>query len=166
MLLGLALSIAEETGIEAGRLQLLLLELREAVALTALDNHAFSFPEGQPFWSQFNSDDRRAVVEGLAAHGYRFDGRGGWADGHAPNQHDLAMALSYAGFDPRSLRRPAGQVAIDGLWQGTVVSVEDYLAACAPDLTLEQLTDCLGPRAAKLGDLWDNWGRLRPLLRS
>jgi hypothetical protein len=165
-LLGLALRMAEETGIEAGRLQLLLLELREAIALAALKDHAFVFPDKHPFWGQFDPDGRRAVVDGLAALGYRFDGRGGWADGHAPNPRDLAMALSHAGFDSRTLRRPAGQAAIDALWQGVSVTIEDYLLARAPDLSLDQMTDCLGPLAAKLGELWDNWGRLRPMLRA
>ncbi|HEY5474914.1 MAG TPA: hypothetical protein VIK32_17225, partial [Candidatus Limnocylindrales bacterium] len=65
---------------------------------------------------------------------------------------------------PRSLRRPGGQEAVDSLWQGTQVIVEEYLARRAPDLELRQVVACLGPRAAALAELWDMWGRLRPLL--
>ena len=43
-LLGLALRLAEETGFEAGRLQLLLLELREQITSLALEDQALLFP--------------------------------------------------------------------------------------------------------------------------
>ena len=163
-LLGLTLRLAEETGVEAGRLQLLLLELRQAIAGRALDDGALEFPDAHPLWSQFSADADRQLVASLARLGYGFDGRDGWRDGRAPGPRELAMALEYAGYDPRSLRRPAGQAAIDGLWQGTQVRVEDWLAAAAPDLALGRLIDILGPRASRLGELWDMWGRLRPLL--
>jgi hypothetical protein len=117
-----------------------------------------------PFWAQFDNVGARRVAEGLASMGYRFDGRQGWVDSHAPGLRDLAQALSYSGYDPRSLRRPAGQQAIDELWQGTSVSVEEWLLREAPALELQAVIACLGPRAARLGELWDVWGRLRPLL--
>ena len=44
--------------------------------------------------------------------------------------------------------------------------VEDYLASKAPDLALGTLIELLGPGGARLGELWDMWGRLRPLLLS
>ncbi len=163
-LLGLALRLSEDTGIEAGRLQLLLLELREAIAARALEQHSMRFPDGHPFWGQFEGDGASRVVTSLAALGYRFDGRDGWDDDRAPTARDLALALSHSDFDPRSFRRPAGQAAIDGLWQGTVVLTEAHLRSCAPNLTVEQVNLCLGPRAARLGELWDNWGRIRPVL--
>jgi len=163
-LLGLTLRLAEETGVEAGRLQLLLLELRDAIAGRALEEHALAFPAEHPFWGQFSPDAGRQVAASLAKMGYSFDGRGGWHDGRAPGNRELALALSYCGHDPRSLRRPAGQAAIDGLWQGTSVLVEQYLAGRAPDLALGRLIDMLGPRGERLGELWDMWGRLRPLL--
>jgi len=163
-LLTLALGMAEETGVEAGRLQLLLLELREQLAARALEVHVLRFPEGHPFWSQFPGGGARQVVQGLASMGYRFDGHSGWLDGHAPTIRELAIALSHVGYDPRGLRRPASQEAIDQLWQGTSVAVEEYLARQAPDLDLEHVIACLGPRAAGLSELWDMWGRLRTLL--
>ncbi len=163
-LLGLTLRLAEETGAEAGRLQLLLLELRQAIAARALEDGALAFPQNHPFWSQFSVDDDRRLVASLTHLGYGFDGHDGWRNGRAPGPRELAMALEHAGHDPRSLRRPAGQAAIDGLWQGTRVLVEEWLSAAAPDLALGRLIDILGPRGSRLNELWDMWGRLRPLL--
>jgi hypothetical protein len=163
-LLGLTLRLAEETGVEAGRLQLLLLELRQAIAARALEDNALAFPSGHPFWSQFSAEGGRQFVLSLARLGYTFDGHDGWREGRAPGVRELAMALEYAGNDPRALRRPAGQAAIDALWQGTTVLVESWLSAAAPDLSLGRLIDVLGPRASRLGELWDMWGRLRPQL--
>jgi hypothetical protein len=163
-LLGLTLRLAEETGVEAGRLQLLLLELRQAIATRALEDNALAFPAGHPFWSQFSADGCRQLALSLARLGYSFDGRDGWRDGRVPGVRELALALEHAGNDPRALRRPAGQAAIDELWKGTRVLVEPWLAAAVPDLALGRLIDVLGPRASRLGELWDMWGRLRPLL--
>jgi hypothetical protein len=56
------------------------------------------------------------------------------------------------------------QPSIETLWKGTTVRVEDYLAAHAPDLDLQEMITCLGPNSSRLSDLWDMWGRLRPLL--
>ena len=41
---------------------------------------------------------------------------------------------------------------------------QEFLASRAPDLAVGKLIDLLGPRAERLGELWDMWGRLRPLL--
>ena len=163
-LLGIALRLAEETGVEAGRLQLLLLELREAIAARALENQALRFPDHHPFWSQFTLPDGRLVATNLSSMGYRFDGRAGWVDGHSPKTRELSVAVSSVGLDPRTMHRPDGQEAIDALWQGTTVEVEEFLAARAPDLELQDVMTCLGPHAARLAELWDMWGRLRPLL--
>jgi hypothetical protein len=163
-LLTLSLRLAEETGFEAGRLQLLLLELREQISSRALEELAVSFPDGHPFWSQFSPDGARAVAASLASLGFRFDGRDSWIENHSPQVRDLALALSYCGHDPRSLRRPAGQAALDGLWRGAVVRSEEYLLAHAPTLTLNEIVSVLGPRSGRLAELWDIWGRLRPLL--
>ncbi len=163
--LGIALQLEEDTGMEAGRLQLLLVEMREIAVARAIEQHALAFPDGHPFWAQMGSgDEARSVVAALAAMGYRFDGDRGWQDNRVPTPRDLAMAVAHAGFDPRSVRRAPVQQQIDELWRGTRVLVEEYLLACAPDLELAQMTAALGPRASRLGELWDFWGRLRPLL--
>lgn len=163
-MVGLSQRLAEETGVDAGRLQLLLLELREQIASRALEEGMLGFPQGHPFWSQFSLDGARCVVTSLASLGFRFDGRDAWLDGHSPQTRDLALALSYCGFDPRSLRRPAGQAALDGLWQGSTLRAEEFLLSQAPELALPQLQNLLGPRAGRLSELWDIWSRLRPLL--
>ncbi|HEV3484272.1 MAG TPA: hypothetical protein VG106_02620, partial [Vicinamibacterales bacterium] len=155
---------ADETGTEAGRLLLLLLELREAIAARALDHYALGFPGDHPFWSQFTSEGARNVVASLASLGFRFDGGGGWLDGRIPTVRDLAVALSYCGHDPRSMRRPAGQAAVDALWEGTQLRSEEYLLALAPTLALDEVVGLLGPSANRLAELWDVWGRVRPLL--
>lgn len=146
-LLGLALRASEETGVEAGRLQLLLIELREQIRTRALEDSALDLPSDHPFWSQFPPSAVGEIVRSLASIGYRFDGIDGWADNHAPQVRDLAVALSYGGYDPRGLRRPAGQAAIDALWQGTTVRTEEYLVSHAPDLTLDQVVELLGPNS-------------------
>jgi hypothetical protein len=134
------------------------------IAARALEDNALAFPAGHPFWSQFSAEGGRQLALSLARLGYAFDGRDGWRASRAPGPRELALALEYAGNDPRSLRRPAGQAAIDELWKGTTVMVEPWLSALVPDLALDRLIDVLGPRASRLGELWDMWGRLRPLL--
>ncbi len=162
--LHLAMQLAERTGLEAGRLQLLLLELREAIEASALADHALRFPAQHPFWSQFNRAGAARIISSLASLGFRFDGDANWVDERAPSIRDLAMALSYSGFDPRSLRRPAGQAAIDALWQGAAVVPAEWLLEQAPDLELAAVSDSLGQRGARLGELWAIWNQLRPLL--
>jgi hypothetical protein len=162
--LRLALQLAGETGLEPGRLQLLLLELREAVLAGALANGALQFPPQHPFWSQFGQAAATRVVATLASLGFRFDGVSGWEDGRVPQIRDLALALSYAGLDPRSLRRPAGQAAIDTLWQGTALVPADWLLERAPGLDLDGVKTALGERAARLTEVWAIWEQVRPLL--
>ena len=159
-----ASQLAEATGLEAGRLQVLLVELRELAVARAIEESALAFPDDHPFWSQLYPDDSQRVVHALASMGYRFDGHRGWLDGRVPTTRDLAMALSHAGHDPRSIRRLPGPKEIEVLWHGTRLLVEEFLLARAPALDLGELTVALGPRAASLGELWDSWGALRPLL--
>lgn len=165
-LISLARQLADESGVDSGRLQLLLLELREAIAEIALHDLALGTPPGHPFWGQFHDGGGERVIATLAAMGYRFDGGSGWVDGHAPTIRELVVSVSHAGLDPRTMRRPATQEAVNELWHGTTVLVEDYVAERAPELDLEQVVACLGPRARRLAELWDLWGRVRPLLLS
>ncbi len=160
----LSLRLADETGVDAGRLQLLLLELREQIASSALEENFLQFPDSHPFWSQLPRRDGRQVAASLSSMGFRFDGSGAWLDDHSPTIRELALAISHVGIDPRSMRRPPDLAAVGQLWLGTTVSVEEYVATKAPDLELEQVINCLGARAGRLSELWDLWGRLRPLL--
>lgn len=163
-LASIARRLGDETGAEPGRLQLLLLEFREQIAARALSDQELSFPPDHPFWSQFNSGDARLVAVNLAAMGYDFDGRSGWQDGVSPRLRELSVAVSNVGLDPRGHMRLITQESIETLWQGTSVRVEDFLAEHAPDLDLHEMITCLGPNSSRLSELWDMWGRLRPLL--
>jgi len=156
--------LADETGAEPGRLQLLLIELRDQIADRALREHDLSFPHDHPFWSQFSATDARLVAVNLAAMGYDFDGKSAWQDGVAPRVRELSVAVSNVGLDPRGHMRPVTPESIETLWHGTAVRAEDYLAAHAPDLDLQEMITSLGPNSNRLSELWDIWGRLRPLL--
>jgi hypothetical protein len=158
--------LAEEAGLESSRLQLLLLELREGIVARAFEAAAFDFPEGHPFWSQFPRHEARAVAASLALLGRGFDGQSGWRDGRAADPREMAVALSMAGRDPRTVRYRPMRAELDSLWEGTSIAAVSHLTEQAPDLGLEQVVTLLGDRAEALADLWDNWGRMRRLLLS
>jgi hypothetical protein len=44
------------------------------------------------------------------------------------------------------------------------VAADEHLAGAAGDLTLGELVSMLGRRADGLAEVWNEWGRLRPLL--
>jgi len=50
------------------------------------------------------------------------------------------------------------------LFRDVRVAAAEYLAGAAGDLTLGELVTMLGPRADALTDVWNAWGRVRPLL--
>jgi hypothetical protein len=50
------------------------------------------------------------------------------------------------------------------LFRNVRVAAAEYLAVSAGDLTLGELVTMLGPRADSLTDVWNAWGRIRPLL--
>ncbi len=157
--------LADETELDAGRLQLLLIELCEQIAISALDASAIDFPDDHPFWSHFEPDEARQVALTLARLGYRFDGRGGWLDERVPQPRQLALALAHAGFDSR-FRRPLSQAELAELWRGARLEAVSHLAHAAPDLSLEQVQGLLGARAATLDELWDTWPHVRRALLS
>lgn len=158
--------LAEEVGLDAGRLQLLLLELREAIYEGALAAAALEFPSTSRFWTQFSRTDARALAAALGSLGRGFDGRHGWREGRPAESRELAMAISMAGRDARTLRvRPTG-TDLDILWQGVTIDAIGFLRERSPDLALETLEPLTGARAEQLTELWNNWGRLRRLLLS
>jgi hypothetical protein len=158
--------LAEESGLEPSRVELLLLELREGIVARAHEEAVLRFPGNHPFWSQFSRAEARAVAASLAMLGRGFDGQGGWQDDRVAEPRELAVALSLAGRDPRTLKHRPTRPELEALWQGVSVAAIEHVHESAPDLGLESITALLGPRAEGLADLWDNWGRLRRLLLS
>jgi hypothetical protein len=149
---------------ERRRWQLGLSDLVDALLARAIEAAALEFPPGHPFWGPFTRIQNRDIVAALASLGYRFDGLGGFADGRVPGQRDLSLAVGYAGLDPMRIRRWPTEAEMPDLLRDVAVAADEYIAGAAGGLTLGELVDLLGRRADALADLWNNWGRLRPLL--
>jgi hypothetical protein len=159
-----ASEVAEMVGSTPSRSQLLLQELVDAIVAAATDEGSYAMDRRHPFWAQFSSDEARTVARALRDLGFRFDRRDGWYGGRVPTGSDLALALAYAGFDVRGLRRlPTGQ-ELQELPSSVAIDALAFLAANAPTLELEPLTRLLGRHAERLGDLFDEWPRVMPLL--
>jgi len=161
-----ATELANITGQPVSHYLLLLQEFADAVREVASERLFLAFEDAHPLWSQFDKDERQSIVRALFDLGFRYDAEEGWYGGRAPGTADMAMALAYAGHDPRTIRRQPTAEELRNLPQSMVVSPVECLAALAPNLTLAQMFDLLGPRADALGALWDDWGRLRQLLLS
>jgi hypothetical protein len=161
-----ASEVSHVTGQPASHYILLLHELMEALAKVAVERNCLAFDEHHPFWSQFDSSERLAIVASLADLGFRLDPGEGWDYGRMPTVNDLVMALAYAGRDPRMLRVMPTPDDMRGLPASVHVVTLDLLARHAADLTLAQVLEVLGPRAEGFGVLWDDWGRIRPVLLS
>jgi hypothetical protein len=144
--------------------QLGITNLVDAILATAIEGAALEFPEDDPFWGPFTVSQSRDIVSALSSLGYRFDGLGGWVDGRVPSQRDLALALGYAGLDPMRMRHWPNEAEMAGLFGNVRVAAAEYLAVSAGDLTLGELVTMLGPRADALTEVWNAWGRIRPLL--
>ena len=138
--------------------------LVDAILSTAIEASALEFPEDHSFWGPFTLAQSRDIVAGLSSLGYRFDGMGGWLDARVPSQRDLSLALGYAGMDPMRVRRWPNETEMAELFGDVRVAAAEYLALSAGDLTLGELVTMLGPRADALADVWNAWGRIRPLL--
>jgi hypothetical protein len=158
-----ATRLADETALDGGRLQLLLIELCEQIASCALDAGAIGFPADHPFWAQFEPTEAQRLAVTLAQLGYRYDGHAGWLDGRVPAQRHLALALAHAGLDSHT-RRPLSQAEIDDLWHGAGLESIHHLAHVAPDLTLDQVQAMLAARGRLLDELWDVWPNVRRVL--
>jgi hypothetical protein len=146
------------------RWQLVLTGLVEAIVADAIEAAALEFPDDHPFWGLFTRDQDREIVQALTSLGYRFDGLGGWTDDRFPSQRDLSLALGYAGQDPMRIRQWPNEAATTELYRDVTVAADEYLAGIAGDLTLGEMVTMLGRRADGLAEIWNNWGRIRPLL--
>jgi hypothetical protein len=149
---------------EQRRWQLLISDLVDAIVARAIDASALSFPENHVFWGPYTQLQCREISAAMAALGYRFDGLGGFADGRVPSQRDLSLAVGYAGEDPMRVRRWPTEEQMPALFRDVRVDAGRHLAEMAGGLTMGEMVDLLGRRAEPLADLWNAWGRVRPLL--
>jgi hypothetical protein len=136
----------------------------DAVRARAIDAAALTFPGDDPFWGPYTQLQCREISAALAALGYRFDGLGGFADGRVPGQRELSLAIGYAGLDPMRIRIWPNEAELPGLYADVHVDAGRFLAEAAGELTLGDMIDLLGRRAEELSELWNAWGRVRPLL--
>jgi len=146
------------------RWQLQLTSLVDAIIADAIEASALEFPEEHAFWGGFSRGQSRDIVRALSSLGYRFDGLGGWTDDRYPSQRDLSLALGYAGLDPMRIRTWPSADETESLFRDVTVSADEYLAGMAGDLTLAEMVTMLGRRADGLAEVWNTWGRIRPLL--
>ncbi len=139
-------------------------DLADAIVDRAMEESRFVFAREDPFWGSFSQDECRDIAMTLAALGYHPDRTGAFVDGHIPTRRDLSLAVGYAGQDPWRIRIWPSEVGLAGLFAGTATNVEAFLIEGAGGLTLGEMVALLGRRAEQLTDLWDEWGRIRPLL--
>jgi hypothetical protein len=149
---------------ERRRWQSSISDLVDAILADAVEAAVLTFPEDHPFWGPFTLGQDRDIALALASLGYRFDGIGGWVDGRVPSQRDLSLALGYAGLDPMRIRHWPTEAEMTRLFADVAVAADEHLAGAAGDLTLGELVSMLGRRADGLADVWNAWGRIRPLL--
>lgn len=156
--------LAGDDPVERRRWQLQVTELVDAVLARAIDASCLEFPTEHRFWGGFTREQSREIVTALASLGYHFDGLGGFSDARVPSQRDLSLAVGFAGLDPMRIRHWPNETEMPELLRDVQVAGDEYLAANAGGLTLGEMVAMLGRRADGLTDLWNAWGRIRPLL--
>lgn len=141
-----------------------LIELVDAIVAVSIEAGSLEFPADHPFWGSFTLVQDREIAQALGSLGHRFDGLGGFIDERIPTQRVLSMAMGYAGLDPMRIRQWPTEAEMAALFSDLTVAADEHLAATAGDLSLSDLIALLGRRADGLADLWNDWGRIRPLL--
>jgi hypothetical protein len=149
---------------EQRRYQIWLSELVDAIFAASIETATLDFPEEHPFWSGFERSQSRDIVVALASLGYRFDGMGGFSSDRVPGQRELSLAVGYAALDPMRIRNWPSAAEMPDLFSEVTVAADEFLAMRAPDLELGEMVSILGLRSEQLSELWNRWGRLRPLL--
>ena len=162
----IATALAAGDRAAVGQWQAQLEALVAAIRERAIDSAALVFPEEHPFWGPHTQAQCREIAAALAALGYRYDGVDGFADGRIPGQRELSLAIGYAGLDPMRVRIWPTEAELPHLMGEVRVDAGRFLAEAAGELTLGEMIDLLGRRADDLSDLWNAWGRVRPLLLS
>ncbi len=159
-----AVELAEGDRVAAAGWEIHLAALVEAVRSRAIDSAALVFPEDHPFWGPHTQLQCREITAALASLGYRYDGFGGFADGRIPGQRELSLALGYAGLDPMRVRIWPTEAELPHLFEDVTVDAGRFVAEAAGEMTLGEMIDLLGRRAEDLSEVWNAWGRIRPLL--
>jgi hypothetical protein len=149
---------------EERRWKLAIAGLVDAILADAIEQAYVRFPHEHAFWGPQTQEQNRDITQALASLGYRFDGLGGWADERLPGQREMSLAMGYAGLDPMRVRHWPNEQQTAELFAAVEVAADEYLAGAAGDLTLAEMVEMLGRRADNLVDLWNNWGRVRPML--
>lgn len=144
--------------------QIRITQLVDAIVARAIEDGYLDLPDDAPFWGLFSLRERRDIVGALSALGYRFDGLGGFADARVPVPRDLSLAVGYAGLDRMRIRTWPQEDELAQLYARATVAADEWLAAEAGDLSLGLMVDALGTRATELADVWNAWGRLRPVM--
>jgi hypothetical protein len=157
-------ALAGDDAGERRRWQLAIADLIDAIVADSIAASALEFPAGHHFWGPFTRDQSREIAGALSSLGYRFDGLGGWVDLRVPSQRDLSLAIGYAGIDPMRLRNWPTADQMTELYRDVEVAAAEHLSGAAGDLTLGELVSMLGRRADGLAEVWNHWGRIRPLL--
>jgi hypothetical protein len=160
----LVASLAGDDQDDHRRWSLALTGLLDAILADAIEQAYLRFPHEHRFWGPQTQQENRDIAKALASLGYRFDGLGGWVDQRTPSQRELSLALGYAGLDPMRVRGWPNEQETTELLTEVEVAADEYLAGAAGDLTLAEMVEMLGRRADNLVELWNNWGRVRPLL--
>jgi hypothetical protein len=138
--------------------------LVDAIRADAIEGGFLRFPQEHVFWGPYTVQQNRDIARALGSLGHRFDGSSGWVDDSVPTQRELSLALGYAGLDSMRVRSWPSEEQAKELYRGVEVAADEYLAGVAGDLTLAEMVEMLGRRADGLVELWNQWGRIRPLL--
>jgi hypothetical protein len=138
--------------------------LIDAIRTDAIEGGFLRFPDDHVFWGPYTVEQNRDIMRALGSLGHRFDGLEGWVDDNVPTQRELSLALGYAGLDPMRVRHWPSEEQTRELFRSVDVAADEYLAGVAGDLTLAEMVEMLGRRADRLVELWNQWGRIRPLL--
>lgn len=160
----LVAALAGDSGEDRRQWQVALSDLVDAILADSIGASALEFPLEHVFWGPFTRAQGRDITAALSSLGYRFDGVGGWVDDHVPSQRDLSLALGYAGIDPMRMRHWPSEAEMETLFSEVEVAAAEHLAESAGDLTLGELVTMLGRRADGLTEVWNAWGRIRPLM--
>ena len=161
----IAATLAEGDAEAQRRWESRLSALVDAIRARAIDGAALTVPE-DGFWAPYTQAQGREIAAALAALGYRYDGGDGFVDDRVPGQRELSLAIGYAGLDPMRIRIWPSEAELPHLYAGVEVDAGRFVAQAAGELTLGEMIDLLGRRAEELSDLWNAWGRVRPILLS